>query len=107
MFLRKCRQRKNGQEYAYWQLVESYRTQRGPRQRVVAHLGDIDECGRVGLQILGKLELVEFLDSVYLPGGVFRQRPGCSRLLRGIIALHCRQVCIALVVSKRASAACV
>ena len=115
MFLRKCRQRKNGQDYGYWQLVESYRTQRGPRQRVVAHLGDLDECGRIGvkvaasgnedrvdqsglfddskprwaqidtsrvkvertrffggpwlgLQVLDKLELVEFLDSV-MPRG--------------------------------------
>jgi len=115
MFLRKCRQRKNGQDYAYWQLVESYRTQGGPRQRVVAHLGDMDACGRIGvkeaasgnedhvhqgrlfddskprwvevntsrvkvertrffggvwlgLQILGKLELVEFLESV-MPRG--------------------------------------
>jgi len=50
MFLRKCRQRKNGQDYAYWQLVESYRTERGPRQRVVAHLGEMDECGRIGVK---------------------------------------------------------
>jgi len=111
MFVRRCRQRKNGQDYAYWQLVESYRSERGPRQRVVAHLGDLDECGRIGvkeaasgnedhvhqtnlfedskprwvevdpsrvkvertlffggpwlgLEILGKLGLVEFLDSV-------------------------------------------
>ena len=50
MFLRKCRQRKNGQDYAYWQLVQSYRTERGPRQRVVAHLGEMDECGRIGVE---------------------------------------------------------
>jgi transposase len=49
MFLRRCRQKKNGQDYAYWQLVESYRTQRGPRQRVVAHLGDLDEASRIGV----------------------------------------------------------
>lgn len=95
--------------------MESYRTERGPRQRVVAHLGDMDECDRLGvkeaasgnsecvhqgnlfdeakprwvevdtsrvkvertrlfggpwlgLQILGKLGLVEFLDSV-MPRG--------------------------------------
>jgi transposase len=48
MFLRKCRQRKNGQDYCYWQLVESCRTERGPRQRVVAHLGEMDESGRIG-----------------------------------------------------------
>jgi len=50
MFLRKCKQRKNGQEYSYWQLLESYRTERGPRQRVVAHLGDIDEPSRIGFK---------------------------------------------------------
>jgi len=50
MFLRKCRQHKNGQEYAYWQLVESYRTERGPRQRVVTHLGDMDEPERLGIK---------------------------------------------------------
>jgi hypothetical protein len=50
MFLRKCRQRKDGRDYAYWQLVESYRTERGPRQRVVCHLGDLDEGGRIGVK---------------------------------------------------------
>jgi len=50
MFLRKCTQRKDGQDYAYWQLVESYRTARGPRQRVVAYLGDLDEAGRIGVK---------------------------------------------------------
>lgn len=105
MFLRRRKQKKNGQDYAYCQLVESYRTERGPRQRVVAHLGDLDEAGRIGvkeaaagnsehvrqteprwvevdtsrvrvertrffggawlgLQILEKLGLVEFLESV-------------------------------------------
>jgi len=49
MFLRRCRQRKHGQEYVYWQLIESYRTERGPRQRVVAHLGDVGEAVREGV----------------------------------------------------------
>ena len=40
----------NGQRRKYWALVESYRTQRGPRQRVVAWLGGIDEAGRLGVQ---------------------------------------------------------
>jgi len=50
MFLRRCKQYKNGHEYAYWQLVESYRTERGPRQRVVAHLGDLDDAGLEGVK---------------------------------------------------------
>jgi len=49
MFLRKCRQHKNGKEYAYWQLVESYRTARGSRQRVIAHLGDMEVAAREGV----------------------------------------------------------
>ena len=50
MFLRPCYRRKNGKRHAYWALVESVRTERGPRQRVVAYLGDIDEAERLGVQ---------------------------------------------------------
>jgi len=50
MFLRPTYVRKNGQRVAYWRLVESYRTARGPRQRTVAYLGQIDEAGRLGVQ---------------------------------------------------------
>ncbi len=41
MFLRRCNRRKNGKQHTYWALVESYRTARGSRQRVVAHLGEL------------------------------------------------------------------
>jgi hypothetical protein len=34
----------------YWALVESHRTATGPRQRVVAWLGKLDEAGRLGVQ---------------------------------------------------------
>jgi len=50
MFLRPIFVRKNGRRYAYWRLVESYRTERGPRQRTVAYLGQMDEAGRLGVQ---------------------------------------------------------
>ena len=50
MYLRKCRRKVSGEVKDYWQLVESYRTERGPRQRVVAHLGDMDEPGRIGFK---------------------------------------------------------
>ena len=33
MFVRPCYRSKNGKRHAYWALVESYRTERGPRQR--------------------------------------------------------------------------
>lgn len=50
MFLRPCYRRKNGKQHAYWALVESYRTARGPRQRVVAYLGELAEPKRRGVQ---------------------------------------------------------
>ena len=50
MFIRQFFQKKNGKRHAYWALVESYRAERGPRQRVVAWLGKLDEAGRLGVQ---------------------------------------------------------
>jgi len=49
MFIRQCYRQKNGKHHAYWALVESYRTARGPRQRVVSYLGQVDESLRCGL----------------------------------------------------------
>jgi transposase len=50
MFIRPCYRRKNGKRHAYWALMESYRTERGPRQRVVAYLGQLDEPDREGVK---------------------------------------------------------
>jgi len=50
MYLRRCYRNKDGKRHAYWALVESYRTARGPRQRVVAWLGELNEQGRLGIQ---------------------------------------------------------
>jgi transposase len=52
MFLRPCYRTKNGKRHAYWALMESYRTARGPRQRVVAYLGpgQLDQRGRLGVK---------------------------------------------------------
>jgi transposase len=50
MFLRPHFRFRDGQRQAYWTLVESYRTARGPRQRTVAYLGLMDEAGRLGLE---------------------------------------------------------
>src|SRR3990170_4879203 len=50
MFLRPHVRWRNGKREAYWALVESYRTERGPRQRTVAYLGLMDEAGRLGVE---------------------------------------------------------
>jgi len=43
MFLRKYQRTKDGKRHTYFALVESQRTERGPRQRVVAQLGELSE----------------------------------------------------------------
>ena len=43
MFIRPCYREKDGKRHAYWALVESYRTLRGPRQRVVSYVGAMGE----------------------------------------------------------------
>ena len=41
MYLRPIRKLRHGTLVEHWALVESYRTARGPRQRVVSYLGDL------------------------------------------------------------------
>jgi transposase len=43
MFLRRYQRTKDGKTHTYFALVESVRTERGPRQRVVAQLGELTE----------------------------------------------------------------
>jgi transposase len=50
VYLRRCYRAKDGKRHAYWALVKSVRTARGPRQQVVAYLGDMDEQGRLGVR---------------------------------------------------------
>jgi hypothetical protein len=43
MFLRRYQRAKDGKTHVYFALVESVRTQRGPRQRIVAQLGELSQ----------------------------------------------------------------
>ena len=49
MYIRQCFRTVEGERRAYWALVESVRTERGPRQNVIAWLGALDEAGRLGV----------------------------------------------------------
>ncbi len=53
MFLRRFDRRKNGKPHSYWALVESYRTAKGSRQRVVAYLGELSADEQDGWAKLG------------------------------------------------------
>ena len=71
MFLRKIQRRKNGKGHAYWALMESFRTARGPRTRVVAYLGELCAHEREGwAQLAGQLSgnpVKEFQPSLFDP----------------------------------------
>jgi transposase len=56
MYLRPIRKLRHGALVETWALVESYRTTRGPRQRVVSYLGDLaaDVCAGVAAAAAGQ-----------------------------------------------------
>jgi hypothetical protein len=54
MYIRKKTRIKDGKRHDYWALVESYRTERGPRQHTVAWLGELDKAGRLGMASAAK-----------------------------------------------------
>jgi hypothetical protein len=54
MFLRRYERRSGGRRRTYWALVESVRTGRGSRQRVVAYLGELRRSEQSGWAQLGR-----------------------------------------------------
>jgi transposase len=54
MFLRRYQRRSGGRRRTYWALVESVRTGRGSRQRVVAYLGELKRSEQSGWAQLGR-----------------------------------------------------
>ena len=54
MFLKRLERRKGPKRHTYWALVESIRTARGSRHRVVAYLGELKKSERNGWAQLGR-----------------------------------------------------
>jgi transposase len=54
MFLKRLERRKGRKKHTYWALVESYRTAKGSRHRVVAYLGELSKREKNGWQQLGR-----------------------------------------------------
>jgi transposase len=89
VYLRRCYRKKQDKQHAYWALVESYRTARGPRQRVVAYLGEMDEAGRMGVQqgAQPKVEqpnLFEKVEAEWVEVDLKRVRVECARQFGGV-----------------------
>ena len=58
MYLRRHGKSVDGEEYGYWSLVESVRTARGPRQRIVATIGKLpglDREERIGWEEISRI----------------------------------------------------
>ena len=73
MFLKRCTRKKNGKQHVYWQLVESYRTARGSRHRVVSYLGELSVgerrgWGRLAVALDGKASVKAKQLSLFEPG---------------------------------------
>jgi transposase len=73
MFLRSSVVKKGGKTYRYWKLVENVRTSTGPRQQVVAHLGDLSNFNAADWQALagrmGEPEMAASLERRVRQGG--------------------------------------
>jgi len=54
MFLKRLTRAKDGKRHSYWALVESVRTAKGSRQRVVAYLGELKPSEEDGWAQLGR-----------------------------------------------------
>src|SRR6266550_7979073 len=54
MYLRHTTIRKNGKVHRYWRLVRSVRVGRRVIQQTVAHLGELDERGRIEARALAR-----------------------------------------------------
>jgi len=88
VYLRRCYRRKQNQRHAYWALVESYRTTRGPRQRVVAYLGEMDAAGRIGVRqaaqpTIEQAGLFETPEAEWVEVDLKRVRVECARQFGG------------------------
>jgi transposase len=58
MYLRRHDKKVDGEHYNYWSLVESVRTARGPRQRIVSTIGKLpglDREERIGWEEIGRI----------------------------------------------------
>ena len=67
MYLRHTTLRKNGKVHRYWRLVRSVRVGRRVIQQTVAHLGELDERGRIearsfARQLIGVPHQVQLFD---------------------------------------------
>src|SRR5215469_16637056 len=82
MYIRPCFKNKGRKRHAYWALVESVRTEKGPRQCVIGYLGGLPEKPR--RRVTQRVELVAEGDRVERPASPF---PETDRLKKSVEVL--------------------
>lgn len=105
MYLRYTTRKKDGKVHRYWRLVRSVRVGRRVIQQTVAHLGELDEHGRLearafARRLIGAPEQAQlFSDGGEQVTAPVRLNPLAQRGYSRDHRADCKQVCIALVVT--------
>jgi hypothetical protein len=55
MFLRRRTKHVGGEDYTYWSLVKTVRTAKGPRHKLVAHLGKLTPAEAQQTRVVSRL----------------------------------------------------
>lgn len=86
MYIRRINKKACGKSHYYWALIESYRTEKGPRQRVVGYIGDVtkiqarkiaqsaEQCDSVQQDFLSPDEMLERAEVLLKKTRTERQR---------------------------------
>lgn len=98
MYLRYTTRKKDGKVHRYWRLVRSVRVGRRVIQQTVAHLGELDEHGRLearafARRLIGAPEQAQLFsdggEQVTAPVRLNRWRSAATRAITGLIASRC------------------
>jgi transposase len=87
MFLKRISIPKDGKKHTYWALTESVRTERGPRHRTVAYLGELGPSERAGWA-----EVRRFLDGAQPELSLFDQDKEPGELVPAQVQVKVRGV---------------
>src|SRR5258705_2975973 len=79
MYLRHAIRKKDGKVHRYWCLVRSVRVGRRVIQQTVAHLGELDEQGRVEARSLARLLIDASHPAPLFKDGSWQIKTGPSR----------------------------
>jgi len=87
VFLKRITVPKAGKKHTYWALIESVRTERGPRHRTVAYLGELKRSEKAGWAKVG-----QFLQGAQPELDLFDKDPEVDKLVPSEVQVKIRGV---------------